>query len=158
MNVLRNIRSCNITFVSHWRLCYTMTGKQVPATIDARIKNHISSFKLGFSEHFFESQLVAWLVTGTVSVTVQQVRRVKIPKTTFDLSFEMKQQVETPRKATNFVSRQIYFVVRSNFHIALKVMLYHDRKISIWYIFSLTTCEVLWHATLSVLPDSYGIS
>ena len=47
--------------------------------------------------------------------------------------------------------------VRRNFHVALEVTLHHDWKTSRWCnrcIISLTTCEVLRHATSSFLHSS----
>ena len=62
---------------------------------------------------------------------------------------DVGRQFETPGKWTIIVARQIYFVVRHNFHVALEVTLRHDWKISGYCntcIFSSTTCEVLRQA------------
>ena len=43
-------------------------------------------------------------------------------------SNDVMRQAETPSKRTIFVARQIYFVVRHNFHVASVITLYHDCK------------------------------
>ena len=65
-------------------------------------------------------------------------------------SHDVMWHFEIPSKRTIFVMQQIYLVLRHSCHVALEVTSYHDCKTGICCnrsIFSLTTCEVLRHAT-----------
>ena len=48
------ILSCDITFMWHWRLCYTMTGKQVDAVINAPFYVMLHSYDI---KHLFHENL-----------------------------------------------------------------------------------------------------